>query len=776
MKKLTAFLSVIIMLSSITSCKPDNQTSEETKQPQNITAEKLSDVAYKRSISELPDELRQIYRLDSYDGGNSFMILGAADVVPAFYKADSELKNVERLDIPEFSIGASYDIDTADDGSIIAVVNEVDYGDLPDPDPSAEDYDADLYEEAAEYSIVVNKFSPDGKLVSSNEIKDIYSITPPENVMITGVYCFDGENLAACINNVYYCIGVDGKLKGEIKAASDEMEISQLGKDSEGNIVCAVESGEDKLKICRVDMENAKTEDAEIEYNFSETVINKIIPGTGDYTMFITSRTTIYGIRREDASIEPLFSIEKSGLNPNLVSDYFMDSDGNFAVIENLSDKYEVRLRKYTECDPDELANLPVLTVGMVYFDWDISDEFVADFNDSQSDYRVEIKYYNEYSTQENPDGGEEQLSKELISGEAPDIIMVDNYSDYMKLEDKGVYADLYEFMENDEDLNKDDIIPNIREMMETDGHLYSFPNTFSISTVIAKTEHVGEKENWTIDEYLDARRNLPEKMEPEINNESKMSRLLDFNLGMFIEREKAECNFDSDEFIKLLEYCDEAPYDPETEEYHESSDEELIKEALKYIEDRALLYPTYWSGYDTYYYDIYGTFDGAPVTRVGKPSLDGKGTTVSIGGGYAINANSDKKELAWEFLKQFYTDEFYTSDHNWTSFAVTQSGLDAQGEYVKTKVRYASQPDYTGFYYQLGGVESYRIGGFNDEQVEDVKEIIYSLDKEMPYISWWERDIVVEEADRFFKGEITAEKCSEVIQSRMSLSLAERK
>ena len=118
MKKLTAILTAITILSVCVSCSSKKSPSEA--EPQSFTAETISRT-YRRSRSELPEELNAIYRMTPYKNGEKVFILGRSlEKTPVFYTADSELENFSVLDIPDFITGNSYDLDISPDGSITA--------------------------------------------------------------------------------------------------------------------------------------------------------------------------------------------------------------------------------------------------------------------------------------------------------------------------------------------------------------------------------------------------------------------------------------------------------------------------------------------------------------------------------------------------------------------------------------------------------------------------------------------------------------------------------
>lgn len=167
MKRITALLTSITLICTLTACSNGGAGSAQT-----YTAEKLSNAAYKQEKLDLPEKAQMIYLNLPFNGGNSRFLLGAADVSPAFWVADRDFTKFERVEFEDFDIGVQYNIAVSGAGEVAELFVYADYGDLPAPDPSSPDYDAALYEEVAEYSLHIRRYSIDGKLLADAEVAD----------------------------------------------------------------------------------------------------------------------------------------------------------------------------------------------------------------------------------------------------------------------------------------------------------------------------------------------------------------------------------------------------------------------------------------------------------------------------------------------------------------------------------------------------------------------------------------------------------------------------
>lgn len=763
MKKLTAFLTALIICTGAVSCK--SSTTGKEKQPKNTIAEEMNETAYKKSIIDKPSDMQLAYKMLPYNKGQNYLFCGMGSDGTAFWTADSKLEIFNTLEIPDFGFGTSYDFDVIDDGSIISIVNSVDYGDLPDPDPSAEDYDAEEYDAAAVYTLKIEKYSVDGTLVSSNEIKGSAELIGAKETIISGIAA-SGDRAFVCINGSYYMLGIDGSVKGKIEG--DKLE--QIGKDSKGNFICAVKSGESKLKLCTVNPDNAEINDTSVEYEVSASVYGLIRPGTGEYDMFLNSRTAVYGIKSEDASIVTLFSISDSGLNVNSLGDFIMEENGDFIFNETNYSNWSGKIRRYTQCDLSELEDIPVITIGCEDSSVILAEE-VEEFNDSQSDYIVKIKEYT---------WGEEdtilEFTEDLLAGNTPDIYMLFNGTTFggVDIMEKGACCDLNELIENDSEISRDDFVPNIIDLAEKDGKLYCMPSTFLIDTgTVCKTKYAEGIEDWNNETKLDCIKNLPDGINPE----SKWERLWQvFEIYDYVDMEKRTCNFDSGVFIDMLNYVNEAAVlEPEYSDEEEDI-EATVKRNKRFLEDREIL-NTYESigNYSDCLRIEKGVF-GEPVTYLGDDF------TANFMDMYAVSESSENKELAWDFIKSRISDENFAAMSEsgaWWGFPITKSAMKIR---LDEDLTYDSDSEkgvkicYSDMYDEKYTVN---LGEITQEYIDKTDDIISMVNKGNLYNMYLpyecSENIIYNELRNFMEGGCSAEQCADILQSKVTIYLSEQ-
>ena len=80
--------------------------------------------------------------------------------------------------------------------------------------------------------------------------------------------------------------------------------------------------------------------------------------------------------------------------------------------------------------------------------------------------------------------------------------------SDFVK---KGMYVDLGTFLDSDTELKKDDIFGSvIRAFSTSDGKIWGLTPDISLQTLVARTDTLGGKTSWTLDEMIDYANALP--------------------------------------------------------------------------------------------------------------------------------------------------------------------------------------------------------------------------------------------------------------------------
>ena len=395
---------------------------------------------------------------------------------------------------------------------------------------------------------------------------------------------------------------------------------------------------------------------------------------------------------------------------------------------------------------------------------------FIDYFNDAVDEY-PDLK---DVDWTEIRDTARQNLHLDMVSGKTPDLVIA--YMDAMlPLVDDGYFADLYQFMSEDT-VPKEAFLPNVLEGFERDGKLPLICTGFSLKTVVAKTELVGEDmENWTLDEMINYYDSMPEDIS-FLDGWEVIYQLPDFMLTKImrdcIDLENGTCDFhgaflDAFEFIERANLKESLDFstmsDTEISEYFNARDTDLK-------DGRSLLCPMYLNGINQFAaQNIYFNFGGADVTFVGHPSTDGVGTVTnnSYMEIYGILDNSDCKQEAWDFMCMYFSvgSQVKNTTTGATGFPVIEAAIDEameQSSIVSGSINSAIMT----------------IDGEITEQIDDktkqaIEDYIRSVKIE-PYFDPMLENLVREEFMAVVDGVKTPEEAADMLENRISLYLNE--
>lgn len=422
-----------------------------------------------------------------------------------------------------------------------------------------------------------------------------------------------------------------------------------------------------------------------------------------------------------------------------------------------------------------------VLTAAVSGADYDNVKDAAEKFNAEDNGYKVELKQYFErfgkddmmieYSSQDYQ-MIDFQLIQDIINTNDIDIVFTNSFlnpAKYEILRNKGAFADLYPFMEDDPEVNRSTLDDHILSLNETDGRLYSLPTFYMVWTLCGNEEYVGSNENWTVDEFLSRWQQMPENSTISGSNyaENAYNVVLSHNLCSFVDYENASVSFDSPDFRKMLEFCGQFPStNGEKMDYDYS--------APNFVQDTML------DG-------IMGAQSfGSDFTLVGYPSSDGNGTYFTdLGDRFSICASSspEKQKGAWEFIRTFATYEYQRENAiRWIenrqdpslSHWESERGFCVNKKAFEDIAQNIIDGKYYGGTYESKG-ETYTITTPTQEQYEELCRYLNSINRWDTLLDDALRDIVREEVAAYFSGEQSLDDTVSMIQNRASIWVSEQ-
>ena len=494
-------------------------------------------------------------------------------------------------------------------------------------------------------------------------------------------------------------------------------------------------SGPDKglTKVFLLDVEQKQA------VYMAEYVDLNICDGTQDWLYILADDTGLFGVKdvRVDGEKDPPIALWSElgvffeGLKdvvPLSEGRFLLTAPGVFLIME--------------PADPAVMKVRTVLTMACVNPSSSFT-QMAADFNAESNEYMVRLVDYTqrgEYDTK----AAIEKLNVDIIAGRYPDMF------DFAQLpekyySDKGLLSDLYAYMDEDPEIDREDFIA--LDKLETDGKLYYAGNRFILETAAGLYSRFGSSRGWTLEEYLDIQEETGGKMMYNVTKESFLRSIVLRYAARNVDWEEGTCSFDTEEFIHILNSVNQIRESPQPENGN-ADDTPMRVQMLEGTRVAVLC--------------AVGNIDmiamlemtvGERLSFIGRPTADGEGgTTLDFYNlmGICSRGNTDG---AWGFMKYVLTKG---AENKMMGLSSNRKVLEEQ--LTDAMRAYENDESQTPF------------------DKEDAQVIYELIDQAAFYGKASQRvvDIVMEEAAPFLNGSKTAQETARVIQSRVSIYVAE--
>ena len=585
------------------------------------------------------------------------------------------------------------------------------------------------------------------------------------------VYTYDYQTV-----NVY---GPDGSFV--FSKSGDELN-GQICQLSASEVGMTTSSADGKMVFKQLDPE---TKDWGKETPVSSRAWN-ILPGNDVYTYFFTSSGSIFGERKDNGEVEKVVDWIACDVDSNSInSDRFgFLSDGRIvAVTYEYSDNGPSRQQVLVlnRVDAAAVTTKTELTLACFGLDYNLRSQIVK-FNKSNPDYRIVVKDYSEYATDDDYNAGLTKLNTELISGNVPDILVNGTELPIGQYAAKGLLEDLWPYLDADPEYSRDKLMTQPLNAAQTDGKLYRLPIDFGVTTAVGLGKVVGEYTTWTLADVNDALSKLPEGA-TVFNKYYTQAEMLKYCIAMnaenFMNWQDGTCSFDSDEFRALLEFVKPFP----AEYDWQSSAEEYESDYTRLKNGKQLLYPTSISDFDSIYY-MFAVLDH-DVRFIGFPREDGSsGNAFNASCTLSISTTCKDKSGAWAFIRSTLSDDYQESIWN---YPIVKSVFEAKAQEAMTQ-EYETDADGNQILDDDGNPIPISNGGmsYGDEPMielyavtqEQYDAVMALIDSTTSFVDYDQNvlSIISDEAAGYFAGSKTVEEASKLIQSRVSLYIQEQK
>lgn len=604
-------------------------------------------------------------------------------------------------------------------------------------------------------SYYIQKVDNAGNTLFTNEVGSLLNLI--SDAYVSGLEVDEADNIYLATDDKIFV------LDSECSEVKFDLQIDgwldgfALAKD--GQVVVGM-SGVENAQVKVVDAEKkafGDTYDLGISY-FSSS--GSLLSGNGDYDFYYYDDYGLYGYNMEEQEEAKLIDWVASDISSGQISSVIALADGSFFCTGYSTTDWSTYICRLVKVEPSEIQDKITLTLAGVYIDYEIMNQIIA-FNKESDTYRIEVIDYGE-ETENIEEDPITKLNADIMAGNIPDILCVSTDMPLDEYAAKGLVEDLYPYLDADAELSREDFIPSILSSISSGDKLYQMAARFTVTTVIGRTSEVGETPGWTMDEMMAV---IDSKGDDAIpfywgSRETMLSNLCAENAKYFVNWETGECSFDSEEFIKILEFCN--TFDSEEDM---NWDEDTSLPSM--IQDGTVLFEYSSISFDEI--QLYSSMFGEDITFIGWPSEERRGAGVTPYGGLAMSAKSENKEGAWEFIRSFLTKDYQYYNCEW-DLPTRQDVFDMLMKAHTATEEYTDEYGETIYPYESGWTwDEFEVemGPLTEEEAKMMTDLIESADH-MYYYDTNVMDIITEEAQVYFDGQKSAEEVAKIIQNRV--------
>lgn len=622
------------------------------------------------------------------------------------------------------------------------------------------------------------KLNAEGMEVSRTELDEMLSLSGEgllNHIAVDGL-----GNIIVAKEDAVYLVDSDFHLVNKINV-KEHYKIVNFVKTKSGQIACSekrgdLDSSESEGEICILDTKNEKW-GSFLQMRGNAYIDEYCIMEGQEYEFYYKDGFGIYGYNREEDTWTKVLDARCSLLTAKDIDGMIGEEQGQFLGALSNSENSEngFVLELYSKVNPEEKKNKKIITFAG-YNMQDPVRTLAREFNKTHDDCRIEIKIYE--------DEDHTRLAMDIATGKAPDIFLVSDMDVPMeKWVRKGVLEDLTPYYENDTEVHIEDVIPSALESMKMGGRIYCIAPYFSIWSAACMKSDAGGKKGWDFQEMKEA---LIKKGDgalafEEMDKEEILFEFLIGSLNDFINWETGECDFNSQEFKDILEFCNEGIA---SEQMSEKELEDAYTEIETKMREGKVLMSVDQNVTLAGIQEARQKF-GSDITYIGLPAKDRQGSyfVYQMQDQYVIYSGSNVKEEAWEFIRMIMDEEYQTNikllnvdsifptrkdclEWKLQMLMATEPYEDVYGNWI--------EPVENEIWYTTSGAER-KTGPASQEDVDILLDLIERTNKRA-ILDGEAFMIIIEEAQVYFNEDKSLDAVSEIIQKRMTTYVNEQR
>lgn len=732
MKKMLALLSALALFTAFTACSDSGKGSSDISSGKSSVTSAAQTI-YKQDKLSVPDDFYYPKSLVSMEDGRLMFIYNDMEFADRAVYYDAEL-----------NMGGSFNIER-DENETLSNFTMTDAGLRA----------FSLRETDGVNVLSLKTFSEDGKVVSTTELSDL-----GEYIDTNGIYAnsvsFHGED---CLISFFKsAVIVDGS--GKVKEYTDITPDSVYSFDTGGSIICSISNYALRLEKLRQPTET------ELANNMTgASMLRAPVMGDGQYPAYLILDDGIYGMTADGGKVM-LIDFTASNVKVSDIAAVLSLGEGRFIAYTDSLMLLTIRPDDYKEERETVIVGVHDTIAPELR---DIGTDF-ARCNDS---YQVEFREY---------DTDRDDLWADILTDDSPDVYVPYDHGEVLRYINLGAIEDFGALHDKYGGMTEDDFLPNIVSGLKYKGKLYSMGMYFRPDLFMAARDVLSREDaKWNYDEFYDFVASHSDMYLAEHGTmddaESCFVWLCEKNSTDWINYEKAECYFDSPEFIKLLEFCKNANYiGSYGDSYYENITAEQLAldgaENMSYLGNKKVIFAD-----GRYGVMIEGFTNAAAahsmslddITFVSMPNNTRSGTFY-MQDEYCVLTSGKCQQGGWEFVNYSLGYDVQTEDY---AHSVFHTHKDAFEDMWEKNVKEMNDNDHE---------EHVNVGGYpfsykpyvTPEQSDYIKEAVLSCDR----LGIWDEKITPilhEEFGSYIAGETSAEDCAKMLQDRVSIMLSEQ-
>lgn len=646
-------------------------------------------------------------------------------------------------------------------------------------------------------------YGSDGTLRQTLDFKKIFGVEGEDSNLNVGELLYVGGDLFLTMytdleeySGKLIRLGLDGTIKEVFSLLPEGTDgyVGEMSALGDGKICAPVETYSDSSysqKLMIIDV--ATGEKTEVDAGREYRILYQSFGGA-DGNLYYPSDDGINRVDPLTGETTELMNFINSDYIYNYGSFYAIDGE-KFVSINSEYGEEEITLSLTTfeKVPDDQLVPKYLITVASAGGAYNFRDQII-EFNLASEEYRIKYIDYSQYNTDEDYTAGQTKLQNDIIAGNVPDVLITDQEFSASKYANKGLFVDLYTYMDTDPVLSRDKFLDNILTACETNGKLYEIPTNIYIMGFMGHADKINEYKGLTMREFADKVAALPEDVsffrQGDYSREDLLEVFFFINYVNYLDPATGLCRLNNDDFKATLEWLNTQPEKSRWEEEdfdYDTFDNEAYENMFK--EGKAIAEWTSLHSFEAFQ-DYSWNFGDAELDFVGAPAPDGDGMVFNATNlKFLISAKGSFPDQAWEFVKVFFTEE-NQRELGW-GFPVTKEALEAEKQEALDRIaeREAREEEEGNDKVSTEGVVTEVIGSNGTtintiypsserrettrEGVEKIYGYVMNVKKQLRYDESI-LDIIKEEASEYFAGKKSLDDVAAQAESRINIKLGE--